>query len=192
MEIARTNPRIYTYNLKASKEDNIYSACLWARFTFDCDAGALTVNSDAGDYSYRWGYNENEDFMHLMSRIDKYYLLNKISDKSKFLLEESKKGTIENIELNGFKEYGIETEEEWKEYKQKIMNLFIEDERSFLDSVSYIIPDINGEDIYTEKDYPAGAKVIAEMFDKYLQPEIKKEFSKETKTKTDKSAIERN
>ena len=30
-----------------------------------------------------------------------------------------------------------------------------------------------------------------EMFDKYLQPEIKKEFSKETKTKTDKQAIER-
>lgn len=54
MEITKINPRIYTYNLKASKDDEIYSLCFWARFTFDCDAGILTINSDAGDYSYRW------------------------------------------------------------------------------------------------------------------------------------------
>ena len=48
MKIARTNPRIYTYNLKTSKDDDIYLHCLWARFTFDCDAGILTINSDAG------------------------------------------------------------------------------------------------------------------------------------------------
>lgn len=192
MKIIRTNPRIYTYNLKASKDDDIYSHCLWARFTFDCDAGILTINSDAGDYSYRWGCNENEDFMHLMNRIDKYYLLNKISDKSRFLLEESKKETIENIETNGFEGYGIETEEEWEEYKKEIMNIYAYDERDFLASVSDIIPDIDWESIHIETDYPAGAKIIAEMFDKYLQPEIKKEFSKETKTKTDKQAIERN
>lgn len=53
MEITKINPRIYTYNLKASKDDEIYSLCFWARFTFDCDAGILTINSDAGDYSYR-------------------------------------------------------------------------------------------------------------------------------------------
>ena len=51
MEIARTNPRIYTYNLKASKDDDIYSHCLWARFIFDCDTGILTINSDAGDWN---------------------------------------------------------------------------------------------------------------------------------------------
>ena len=111
-----------------------------------------------------------------MSRIDKYYLLNKISNKSRFLLEESKKGTIESIELNGFEEYGIESEEEWKEYKQNIMDIYTYDERDFLSSIRDIIPDIDWEDIYTENDYPLGAKVITEMFEKYMQPQIKIDF----------------
>lgn len=178
MKIIKTIPRIYTYNLKASKDDDIYSHCLWARFTFDCDAGILTINSDAGDYSYRWGYNENEDFMHLMSRIDKYYLLNKISDESRFLLEESKKRTIENIEINGFEEYDIKTEEEWEDIKNEILNIDTWNEHYFYESVKNIVPVINWESIYTEKDYPLGAKVIAEMFDKYLQPQIKIDFAK--------------
>lgn len=177
MKITRTNPRIYTYNLKASKDDDIYSHCLWAKFAFDCDAGIMTINSDAGDYLYCWGYNENEDFMHLMSRINKDYLLSKISNRSRFLLEESKKGTIESIELNGFEKYGIESEEEWEEYKQNIMGIYIDAERDFLISVRGIIPDIDYEDIYTENDYPLGAKVIAEMFEKYMQPQIKIDFA---------------
>lgn len=189
MEITKINPRIYTYNLKASKDDEIYSLCFWARFTFDCDAGILTINSDAGDYSYRWGYNEHEDFMHLMSRIDKYYLVNKISNRNIFLLEKSKKGTIENIETNGFEEYGIKAEKEWEDIKNEILDIDTWDEHYFYESVKSIVPDIDWESIYIEKDYPSGANIIVEIFDKYLQPEIKKEFSKETKTKTDKQAI---
>lgn len=142
MEITKINPRIYTYNLKSSQNDEIYKSCLWARFTFDCDAGILTINSDTEDYSYCWGYNESEDFMQLMSRIDKYYLVNKISDKSRFLLDESKKRTIENIELNGFEKYGIKTEEEWEEYKQDIMAICTWNESEFLLSVKGIIPDM--------------------------------------------------
>lgn len=53
MKIIRTIPKIYTYNLKASKDDDIYLYCLWARFTFDCDADILAINSDTGNYSYR-------------------------------------------------------------------------------------------------------------------------------------------
>lgn len=124
-----------------------------------------------------------------MSRIDKYYLVNKISNRNIFLLEESKKGTIENIETNGFEEYGIETEKEWEDIKNEILDIDTWDEHYFYESVKNIVPVINWESIYTEKDYPLGAKVIAEIFDKYLQPEIKKDFSKETKTKTDKQAI---
>lgn len=176
MNITKITPRIYVYNLKSSKDDEFYNFCLWARFSFDCDAGILTINSDAGNYSYRWGYNENEDFMHLMSRINKFYLLSKISDRSRFLLEESKKRTIENIELNGFENYEIETEEEWKDYKQDIMDLDTTDEHYFYNAVSDIIPDIDWESIYIETDYPKDAKVIVDIFEKYVQPQIKKEI----------------
>ncbi len=42
------------------------------------------------------------------------------------MLKESKKRTIENIETNGFEEYDIETEEEWKVIKNEILDICIE------------------------------------------------------------------
>lgn len=84
MEITKIEPRLYTYRLVPDKKDPEYASCTWARFGFDCDNGRLDIHGDAGDYSYGWGFNEHEDFMHLMSRIDKHYLLNKISDRSVF------------------------------------------------------------------------------------------------------------
>lgn len=72
------------------KDDKEYNDCPWARFTFDCDNGSLVIAGDAGEYSYIWGHNENEKFMHLMSRINKYYLMDKISGRYMLNLKESK------------------------------------------------------------------------------------------------------
>ena len=175
MEITKIEPRTYTYRMVPNKDDEEYTSCMWAIFIFDCDNGRLNINSDAGDYSYRWGYNEHEDFMHLMSRVDKYYLLNKLSSRSVFLLEESKKATIETIEDNGFENYGIESEEDWEEYKQDILDIDTRSEETFFRTVDDIMPDIDWESIIIEKDYPYGAKVVVDLFEKYLQPKIKEE-----------------
>ena len=113
--------------------------------------------------------------MHLMSRVDKYYLLNKLSSRSVFLLEESKKATIETIEDNGFENYGIESEEDWEEYKQDILDIDTRSEETFFRTVDDIMPDIDWESIIIEKDYPYGAKVVVDLFEKYLQPKIKEE-----------------
>ena len=123
MEITKMEPRLYTYRLVPDKKDPEYASCTWARFGFDCDNGRLDIHGDAGDYSYGWGFNEHEDFMHLMSRIDKHYLLNKISDRSVFLLEESIQANIKEIELNGWESYGIKSEEEWESIKQEILDI---------------------------------------------------------------------
>ena len=176
MEITKIEPRTYTYRLVPNKDDEEYTSCMWARFVFDCDNGRLNINSDAGDYSYGWGFNEHEDFMHLMSRVDKYYLLNKLSSRSVFLLEESKKATIETITDNGFENYGIESEEDWEEYKQDILDIDICSEETFFRTVDDIMPDIDWESIIIEKDYPHGAKVVADLFEKYLQPRIREDF----------------
>ena len=177
MEITKIQPRIYTYELKLAKEDEEYGICTWARFVFDCDHGCLTINSDAGNYSYSWGYNEHEDFMHLMSRIRKDYLLDKIACRSIFLLEKSKKETIHVIEENGWDCFGIASEEKWKEIKKDILDIDTNSEAVFYNTVSDLIPNICWENVMIETDYPRGAKVIAAIFDKYLQPIIKKEFS---------------
>lgn len=176
MEITKIEPRTYTYRLVPNKDDEEYASCMWARFVFDCDNGRLNINSDAGDFSYGWGFNEHEDFMHLMSRVDKYYLLNKLSSRSVFLLEESKKATIETIEDNGFENYDIKSEEDWEEYKQDILDIDTCSEETFFRTVDDIMPYIDWESIIIEKDYPYGAKVVVDLFEKYLQPKIKEEF----------------
>lgn len=176
MEITKIEPRTYTYRLVPNKNDEEYASCMWARFVFDCDNGRLNINSDAGDFSYGWGFNEHEDFMHLMSRLDKYYLLDKLSSRSVFLLEESKKATIETIEDNGFENYDIESEEDWEEYKQDILDIDTRSEETFYRTIEDIIPDIDWDSIIIEKDYPYGAKVVVDLFEKYLQPKIKEEF----------------
>lgn len=116
--------------------------------------------------------------MHLMSRVNKEYLLNKLSTRSVFLLEDSKKETIKLIENNGFENYGIESENDWEEYKQDILDIDTCNEEMFFRTVDDIIPDIDWDSIMIEKDYPYGAKVVVNLFEKYLQPKIKEEFAK--------------
>ena len=80
---------------------------MWARYTFDCDNGRLNINSDAGDYTYGWGHNVHEEFMHLMGRVDAGYLLNKLSNLSVFDIAKSKAKTIKNIKEYGVEHFGI-------------------------------------------------------------------------------------
>ena len=177
MEITKIEPRTYTYRLAPDKDDEEYASCIWARFIFDCDNGRLNINSDAGDYSYGWGFNEHEDFMHLMGRVDKGYLLNKLSDRSVFLIDESKKQTIKSIEDDGWEYYGVKSAEDWEEFKQEILDIDGgASEETFFRMVDDIMPEIDWENIIIEKDYPYGAKVVVDLFMKYLQPKIKEEF----------------
>lgn len=177
MEIKKIEPRTYTYRLVPNKDDEEYMSCMWARFIFDCDNGRLNINSDAGDYSYEWGYSEHEDFMHLMGRINKYYLLEKISSRSVFLLDASKKQTIKTVEDNGWECYGVESAEDWEEIKQDILDIdSCASGEIFFRIIDDIMPYIDWESIIIEKDYPYGAKVVAELFEKYLQPRIKEDF----------------
>ena len=171
MKIEKIEPKIITYALTASKSDEEYMDCMWARFIFDCDHGRLNINSDAGDYSYEWGYNEHEDFMHLMSRINSDYLLNKISDRTVFDLEESKKKTIENIKEYG--EFGCQLEDIISE----INDIDIRSADGFILKLDEIA-DIDYENIETIMRYPHGAETVCMLFAKYIQPQIKNELNK--------------
>ena len=54
-------------------------------------------------------------------------------------------------------------------------------EETFLRTVKYIIPGIDFESVAIEKDYPYGAKVVVDIFEKYLQPKIKEELGRKTR-----------
>lgn len=177
MKIKRIEPRTITYMLTLDKQDKEYMSCVWARYIFDCDNGRLNINSDAGDYTYGWGHNEHEDFMHLMSRVGENYLLNKLSNRSVFQIEKSKKQTIENIKEMGIDYWGIKDQKELRSVIKEIDDIDpLSSEETFFREVQSIVPEIDWEFIETIKDYPYGAVIVVEMFMKYLQPEIKREL----------------
>lgn len=180
MQIKRVEPKTYTYNITLDENDEEYTSCVWADFIFNCDSGRLVINSDAGDYSYCWGFNKNEDFMHLMGRVNRDYLLKKLSYENCFLLEESKNKTINMIEDIGYNCFDFATEEDWKNYKEEILNLdslVAGNEIHFWDEIEKLVPEIDERTICIEKDYPYGAKLIVDIFIKYLQPKIREEFN---------------
>ena len=180
MQIEKIEPRTITYRLTPDKGDEEYRSCMWARYIFDCDNGRLNINSDAGDYSYGWGHNVHEEFMHLMSRVDQGYLLNKLSSLSEFDIGKSKAGTIRNIKEYGEDYLGIRYGKQLESVIEEISGIDNgASEETFIREVSEIVPDIDWEDIEIVKEYPYGAEVVVEMFIKYLQPEIKKEFGEQ-------------
>lgn len=176
MHVEKIIPRTVTYSLVPDKEDEEYSSCMWARYIFDCDNGRLNINSDAGDFSYGWGYNEHEEFMHLMSRVNGSYLLNKISSQSVFNIGKSKVKTIQNIESYEADYLGIE--DKLDSICEEIENLdTFSSEETFFNEVNRIVPGIDFESIEIVKEYPYGAKVVVDLFEKYIQPKIKEEFA---------------
>lgn len=178
MQIEKIEPRVITYRLVTDKRDGEYAFCMWSKYIFDCDSGRLTVNSDAGDYTYMWGYNFNEEFMHLMSRVDEEYLLNKLSYRSVFKIEESKAGTISNIKKHGQYYIDIDSHEQMGSIVEKISDIVNDaSEEEFIREVYDILPGADWEDIEVEKDYPYGARIVVRMFIKYLQPKIKEDLT---------------
>lgn len=176
MKVERIIPRTITYRLVPDKGDDEYNSCMWVRYIFDCDNGRLNINSDAGDYSYGWGYNEHEDFMHLMSRINGSYLLNKISSPHVFNIGKSKVKTIENLELYEVDYLGIKNRldsicEEIKDIDS------LSSEETFFKEVERIVPGIDWESVEIVKEYPYGARVVVNLFERYIQPKIREDFA---------------
>jgi len=180
MKVEKIEPKVITYKLNLDKDDEEYTSCMWARFILDYDTWRLTINSDAGDYTYHWGNNDkNDNFTSLMARVNDDYLLNKMSNRSRIYIDKSKEATIQTIEENGWDCFGIKSEEEWKEIKQEINDIDdCSSEEYFFREVDSIVPQIDFECIEIIKDYPYGAYVVIGLFNKYIQPIIKEEWDK--------------
>ena len=94
-------PSIITFAYKQLKDDEDYGSCLWARFNLDLVNYSMTIESDCGNYSYEWiPTPETESFLHLCSRFNKSYLLEKLSSRSRVNTDETRKAIFEWIELN--------------------------------------------------------------------------------------------
>lgn len=175
MKIENTMPNIIQLKFYQEKTDNDYGSCLWGNVVIDCDNYTLFIESDCGSYSYGWTPTPNtESFVKLLCRMNSDYLLEKISDRTYFDFDESKKQTYQNI--REYFEYDGTNE------AQKIIENIDYDlvmsygEEGFYRVCSEVLSKYNDEIIHIEKDYPAGAKKIADIFKNTIQPYLRETF----------------
>ena len=169
-------PAIITLEFRQEKDDPDYGSCMWARFFIDTENYDLQIMSDCGNYAYGWYPTPNaESFMKLLSRINDSYLLDKLSSRTvineeatfeelkKFYFDETIGRSEEdrNIFLDNLKEACfIEAVELWSAVEQCLSSWDID-----YDSYDVLM--------CVNKDYPANAQKIVEVFMNYIQPKIK-------------------
>lgn len=161
MKISEVKPSVRKFEYRQEKGDADYGSCLWADFILDCDAYTLSIQSDCGNYAYSWTPTPNsESFIHLMCRINSGYLLNKIATENVFDINESIRGTIENLDLTE------ETDAELISEIEAIDRGY--GEESYCRECDDIMRRHNirdgWESIHIEKNYPAGAQKIVQIF----------------------------
>ena len=174
-------PEITTLSFRQEKGDKDYGSCLWARFNFDTKNYSLSIESDCGNYCYGWYPTpDTETFLHLCSRFEQYYLLDKISNRSVVNGDATFKGLM--AMLNDYDDYAYEmlTDKQIQNIEESCYAN--RNDREVFDSINKALDgtsfdgSLSDYDIACciEMDYPRGAKKIAEIFRDYIQPELRK------------------
>lgn len=171
-------PKITVIEYRQEKSDDDYMSCLWARFYFDEDNYTLQIESDCGNYGYGWlPTPESESFLHLMSRVNESYLLEKISEESVV----DGDATFENV--RAYLEELLDGEEPDFDYED-IENVCYYSGYSEVQSAIWnAIEHTNAnndflDDYYLLNEcivttYPNNAKKIVEVFDLHIKPKIR-------------------
>lgn len=173
MQVEIRKPDTIQFYIRMDKEDELCKQCMWARVTFDNKNWSMMAQSDARDYSYSWCVESGgRTFLELMQQIDSYYLLSKISDRTVFDLEETKKTVID----------WISNEEQSERMIKEVYSIDTCSEKEFMNSLD----NIDGMEEYSDlweciqTDYPSGAKVFARVFTEVIQQEIRKYLKAQT------------
>lgn len=178
--IVHEEPEIVTISYHQTRDDADYGSCLWARFNFDVKHYHLSIESDCGSYGNGWCPTpDHETFLHLCSRFDEGYLLDKIDNRSVVDGEATYKALMEYLE-----DYDSFAFEELSEIKREELENACHHNRTADDAMQNILDDleetafpssISMYDIACciEMTYPRGAKKIAQIFKDYIQPELR-------------------
>lgn len=173
-------PEIVTIQFRQGREDKDYGSCLWARFNFDLKHYALSIESDCGSYSYGWVPTpDSESFLRLCARFNWEYLLGKISsqtdiddeatfEKVKELMEQLDEDVFASIDGVTMEEIESTCSGQPDETAAYMAICTILGENGFSEYDSYDAA------CCIEKDYPAGAKKIAEIYRDHIQSVVRK------------------
>lgn len=188
-KVSTRTPPIVSLYFRQEPGDPDYGSCLWAVFNFDLERYEMSVTSDCGNYAYGWVPTpKSESFMHLMSRLDSGYLLDKISDRCIIDTEVTFKEVKDLMETMGvdFAETdcwgdSVFDMDEIKNCCNQNSEQDVHDalERQFKGTS---MEDCDDYDLWCciQKDFPVNAKKIVQIFMDYIRPMCKK-FSDDKK-----------
>lgn len=178
-KVNETTVRLVRIEYKQEREDADYGSCLWATFDFDLEKYRMSIMSDCGNYAYGWTPTpKTESFMRLMSRIGEDYLLGKIADRTVVDSKETFAAVKEYFEDLMFGTECELDEFDWEEIEGACSE---RSDRGCYDALEDAIRYTDLHDLYSGYDLAeciqltetAGAKKIAEVFAKHIQPKIR-------------------
>lgn len=177
MKITREKPEILRFIYRQESVDPHYGSCLWAIFDIDPGRGMLNIQSDCGNYAYRWP-ERGDSFLKLMCGMEESYLIGKLCGKPQEFDEErtiariseclndmeitdgKKRKAIDNLKttLSGY------TLVDAPEVAQFIIDEWNDEEGLEIDCAWELVAN----------KYGAWQKRIVDIFIEHIEPEIKK------------------
>lgn len=183
MKVTREKPEILRFIYRQEQDDPHYGSCLWAIFDLDPRRGLFNVQSDCGNYAYRWP-ERGMDFLKLLTGdMADSYLLGKLCGKPK---EFNAEATIETV-----KDYLKDAEYSEDEKKNRLIidravkrleSEFSEYDLSDEPGIAeFILDNWNSDNNMgidcawelVEKEYGAWQKRIVAIFKENIAPEIR-------------------
>ena len=179
--IVHEEPAIVTISYRQTRDDADYGSCLWARFNFDVKRYHLSIESDCGRYGNGWYPTpDHETFLHLCSRFDEGYLLDKIDNRSVVDGDATYKALMEYLE-----DYDPVAFEAMSEIKREELENACRCNKTADDVMRDVLDNLDDTafpsciSVYDiacciEMTYPRGAKKVVQIFKDYIQPELRK------------------
>lgn len=172
-------PRIIRISFHSKASDPDCDSCVWADFDFDTNDYSLKIMSDCGNYAYAWTPTpKTESFLALCRRFEPEYLLSKLSRESEINIKATVKNIVEYIYWN--MDYDSRLEDGWEE----LLEIELSDCETDAETEDYIKGFVEKRNVdidhyeaweCIEKDYPAGARRIVQIFEEHIKPKIPKE-----------------
>lgn len=158
MKVDIVKPNVIHFNLRYEPKDEIFRKCNFLRAALDLDNWSLEVNSDVGYYHYKWAPEQNRTFLDYMIETsrDSDYLLNKMSNRSEFSLDD----TIKLI----YDYYGDELDQKQKRWLENANHSYGVTGEEFLNAMR-ASGLFKWHDLWElpQYDYPNCAKTFAEI-----------------------------
>lgn len=183
MKITTEKPQIMRFIYRQEPGDPHYGSCLWAIFDLDPGRGLLNIQSDCGNYAYRWP-ERGIDFLKLLAgNMTDSYLLGKLCGKPKEFNAEATVVTVreylKDAEYNKDKQKNrLFIDRAVKRLESEFSEYDLSDEPGIAE---FILDNWNSDNNMeidcawelVEKEYGAWQKRIVAIFKEHIAPEIR-------------------